>query len=159
MNIQKIRIMSILSIIVIMLIVLIVYSLSNSAFNFSGNLTQQKQKVGMGYVRTGRTEFKARDIFFLGDFTTNLATHDAAGKFIRVEVRLKMSDTDLADELKDKNIVLRDAVIDAMSLKRFSELATQKAKEKLKEDIKTRLNGILSEGEIEDVYFTKFIVQ
>jgi len=159
MNINKLRSMTIFSIFSIMLIVLITYAISNSDFNFDGNSLKQKQKVGMGYVRTGRVEFKAKDIFFLGDFTTNMANHDRAGKFVRVEIRLKMSDTDLVDELKDKNIVLRDAVITEMSLKRFSEVSTQKGKEQLKENIKNRLNGILSDGDIEEVYFTKFIVQ
>jgi len=159
MNINKIRVMTIIAILVIMLLVLITYAVSNSAFNFKGNTLKQKQKVGLGYVRTGRVEFKAKDVFFLGDFTTNMATHDRAGKFVRVEIRLKMSNTDLADELKDKNIVLRDAVIEEMSLKRFSQVSTQKGKMALKENIKKRLNDVLDDGEIEEVYFTKFIVQ
>ena len=159
MNKNKIRAYAIFGIIMIILLVLIAYAVSNSSFNFEGNKLKQKQKVGMGYVRTGRVEFKARDIFFLGDFTTNMATNDRAGKFVRVEVRLKMSDTDLVDELKYKNIVLRDAVIDSMSLKRFSQVATEKGKMALKEDIKVRLNSILADGDIEEVYFTKFIVQ
>lgn len=159
MNKNKIRAYAIFGIIIIIFIVLIAYAVSNSAFNFEGNTLKQKQKVGMGYVRTGRVEYKARDIFYLGDFTTNMATHDRAGKFVRVEVRLKMSDEDLVDELKSKNIVLRDAVIEAMSLKRFSQVSTQKGKIALKEDIKVRLNGILADGDIDEVYFTKFIVQ
>lgn len=159
MNTNKIRSLAIFSILVIMLAVLLAYAVSNSAFNFKGNTLKQKQKVGMGYVRKGRVEYKSPDVFFLGDFTTNMATNDRAGKFVRVEVRLKMSDTDLVDELQDKNIVLRDAVIEAMSLKRFSQVSTAKGKMALKEDIKTRLNAILADGDINEVYFTKFIVQ
>jgi len=159
MNKNKIRAYAIFGIVLIMFFVVVAYAVSNSSFNFKGNTLKQKQKVGMGYVRTGRVEYKARDVFFLGDFTTNMATNDRAGKFVRVEVRLKMSDEDLVDELKDKNIVLRDVVIEAMSLKRFSQVATEKGKEALKEDIKGKLNGILADGDIEDVYFTKFIIQ
>lgn len=158
MNKNKIRAMAILGIILIMLGTLIIYAVSNTDFNFKGNTLNQQQKVGMGYVRTGRVEFKAPDVFFLGDFTTNMATNERAGKFVRVEVRLKMSDTDLVDELKDKNIILRDAVIEELSLKRFSEVSTQRGKALLKENIREKLNEILSGGEIEDVYFTKFIV-
>ena len=159
MNKNKIRSYTVFVIIMIMLMVLIAYEVSNSSFNFKGNILKQKQKVGMGYVRTGRVEFKAKDIFFLGDFTTNMDTYGRAGKFVRVEVRLKMSDVDLADELKDKNIVLRDAVIEELSLKSFSKVSTQKGKLALKAGIKKRLNGILADGDIEEVYFTKFIIQ
>ena len=124
MNINKIRALAITGIIMIMLLVLIIYAVSNSDFNFKGRTLKQKPKTGLGYVRTGRVDYKAPDIFFLGDFTTNMATNNRAGKFVRVEIRLKMSDTDMADELKQKNIRLRDAVIEEMSLKRFSELST-----------------------------------
>lgn len=151
--------MAIVGIISIMLLVLIIYAVSNSAFNFKGNTYKQKIKTGLGYVRTGRVDLKADDIFFLGDFTTNMATHDRAGKFVRVEIRLKMSDSDMADELKDKNIRLRDAVIEEMSLKRFSEVSTQKGKLALKKGLKERLNTIVKEGEVEEVFFTKFIIQ
>jgi flagellar basal body-associated protein FliL len=159
MDIHKIRIMAIIGIFSLMLISLIIYAVSNSSFNFEGKTYKQKPKTGLGYVRTGRAEYKAPNVFFLGDFTTNLATHDRAGKFVRVEVRLQMSDTDMTQELKDKNIRLRDAVIDEMSLKRFSQLSTPKGKMALKDNIRSRLNDIVDEGEIEEVYFTKFIVQ
>lgn len=159
MNRNKIRYFAIISIFILMLIALTIYAVTNSAFNFKGNTLKQKSKTGLGYVRTGRTDFKAPDIFFLGNFTANMATNDRAGKFVVVELRLKMSDEDMAQELKDKNIRLRDAVIDEMSLKRFSEVATEKGKIALKENIKERLNGIVREGQIEEVYFTKFIIQ
>jgi len=159
MNKNRIRALAIFGILFIMLLVVIVYAVSNSSFNFKGNTFKQHNKTGLGYVRTGRVEFKARDIFFLGDFTTNMATHERAGKFVRVEVRLKMSDTDMEDELKYKNIRLRDAVIEEMSLKHFSEVSTEKGKLALKENLKNRLNGIIEDGEIEEVFFTKFIIQ
>ena len=142
-----------------MILVLIAYAVSNSAFNFKGNVLKQKQKTGLGYVRAGRTDYKAPTVFFLGDFTTNMATNDRAGKFVRVEIRLEMSDTGMADELKYKNIRLRDAVIEEMSLKRFSEVSTAKGKEELKENLKNRLNSIVDDGEINEVYFTQFIIQ
>ena len=159
MNKNKIRALAIIGIIGTMILVLIAYAVSNSAFNFKGNTLKQKQKTGLGYVRTGRTDYKAPTVFFLGDFTTNMATNDRAGKFVRVEIRLEMSDTDMADELKYKNIRLRDAVIEEMSLKRFSQVSTARGKEELKENIKNRINTIVDDGEIKEVYFTQFIIQ
>ncbi len=159
MNKNKIRAFAVIGIIGTMILVLIAYAVSNSAFNFKGNILKQKQKTGIGYVRAGRTDYKAPTVFLLGDFTTNMATNDRAGKFVRVEVRLEMSDTDMADELKHKNIRLRDAVIEEMSLKRFSQVSTAKGKEELKENIKNRINTIVDDGEIKEVYFTQFIIQ
>ena len=159
MNRDKIRLFAIISIMTTLLVVLSVYAFTNSNFNFKADKYKQKPKTGLGYVRTGRVEYKAPDIFFLGDFTTNMATNDKAGKFVRVEVRLKMSDEDMVDELKFKNIVLRDAVIDELSLKRFAQVSTEKGKFTLKENLKDRLNTLVDDGKIEEVYFTKFIIQ
>ncbi len=159
MNKNRIRTLAVIGIISTILLVLIVYAVSNSSFNFKGNILKQKQKTGLGYVRAGRTDYKAPTVFFLGDFTTNMAVNDRAGKFVRVEVRLEMSDMDMANELKEKNILLRDAVIEEMSLKRFSQVATEKGKEELKSNIKERINAIVGDGEIKEVYFTQFIIQ
>ena len=159
MNINKIRKTAIIINIILIFLVFIVYAISNSAFNFKGNTLKQKQKVGMGYIRTGRVEYKSPDIFLLGDFTANMANHDRSGKFVRVEIKLQMSDNGMVDELKDKNILLRDAVIEEMSLKKFSEVSTPRGKEELKNNIKKRLNSIVNDGDIEDIYFTQFIIQ
>ncbi len=159
MNKNKIRAFAITGIIGTMIIVLVAYAVSNSSFNFKGNILKQKQKTGIGYVRSGRTDYKAPNVFLLGDFTANMATNDRAGKFVRVELRLEMSDTAMADELKNKNILLRDAVIEEMSLKRFSEVSTAKGKDELKSNIKDRINNIVADGEIKEVYFTQFIIQ
>ena len=159
MNINKIRKIAIAINIILILAVLLAYAISNSAFNFKGNTLKQKQKVGMGYVRTGRVEYKSPDVFLLGDFTANMASHDRSGKFVRVEIKLQMSDNDMVGELKEKNILLRDAVIEEMSLKRFSEVSTPRGKEELKNNIKNRLNSIVGDGDIEDVYSTQFIIQ
>ena len=159
MNKNKLRKYTVVFLLSSILIILSVYSFTNSEFGLVDNKYDQKPKTGLGYVRTGRVEYKARDVFFLGDFTTNMATNDRAGKFVRFEVRLKMSDTDLVNELKYKNIILRDAVIEEMSLKRFSQVATEKGKMALKDGIKTRLNSVLDDGEINEVYLTKFIIQ
>jgi len=160
MNKNKIRALAIMGIMITMLIVLSVYAFTNSAFSaIESNKYGHKPKTGLGYVRTGRVEYKSPDVFFLGDFTTNMANNDRSGKFVRIEIRLKMSDEDMVDELKYKNIVLRDAVIEEMSLKRFSEVSTEKGKIALKNNIKNRLNSILADGDIEEVYLTKFIIQ
>ena len=159
MNRDKIRLFAIVGILVTVLMVLSTYAFTNANFDMKANKYKQKPKSGLGYVRTGRVEYKAPDIFFLGDFTTNMATNDKAGKFVRVEVRLKMGDEDMVDELKFKNIVLRDAVIEELSLKRFSQVSTEKGKILLKNNLKDRLNTILVDGEVKEVYFTKFIIQ
>ena len=159
MNIYKIRNYAVVSLLAAIILLFIVYKVSNSEFNIKGDKFMQSQKVGFGYVRMGRAEFSSPEYFLLGDFTANMDTPDKSRKFVRVEVRLKMSDSDMERELRDQNIRLRDAVIEEMSLKNFSEVSTSSGKLALKKNIKERLNEIVHNGEIEEVYFTKFVVR
>ena len=138
---------------------IILYAVNTVNFNFKGKRTRQAPKTGLGYLREGRSDFMAPNVFLLGDFTTNMSREGNAGKFLRTQIRVEMSDKDLVDEMKDKNILLRDAVISTMSDKRFTQISSKKGKIKLKEEIKNRLNSVLQEGEIEEVYFTIFIIQ
>lgn len=159
MNIYKLRNYAVIGLFTAIVLVFIIYRLTNSEFNIKGDKFMQSQKVGFGYVRMGRAEFSSPEYFLLGDFTANMATPDKSRKFIRVEIRLKMSDSSMERELRDENIRLRDAVIDEMSLKQFSEVSTPRGKLVLKENIQKKLNEIVRSGKIDEVYFTKFVVR
>lgn len=54
---------------------------------------------------------------------------------------------------------VRDAIINALSSKKYSELLTEDGKTVLKEEIKTQLNSILKEMKVHDVFFTSFAMQ
>lgn len=159
MNIYKLRNYAVAFLCAAIVIVVMTYKLSKSEFNIKGDKFMQSQKVGFGYVRMGRAEYSSPEYFLLGDFTANMATPDKSRKFVRVEIRLKMSDSSMERELRDENIRLRDAVIEEMSLKDFSEVSTPHGKLVLKDNIRKRLNDIVREGEIEEVFFTKFVVR
>ena len=159
MNLYKLRNYAVAALVGAILVLLLAYKLLNSEFNLKGDKFMQSPKAGIGYVRLGRAEYAAPDVFLLGDFTANMVTEDRAGKFVRVEIRLKMSDSGMERQLREQNIRLRDAVIEEMSLKHFSDLSTPDGKLKLKENIKNRLNDIVVDGDIEEVYFTRFFVQ
>ena len=71
---------------------------------------------------------------------------------------MRTSGEAVSEEIKRKNILIRDVVIGALSDKRFEEVATQLGKEKLKQEINDLMNEVLEEGEVDEVFFTEFIV-
>jgi flagellar FliL protein len=50
-------------------------------------------------------------------------------------------------------------MIELLSSKTYSELATLHGKERLKSEIMIRLNSILKTGSVKNVFFTEFVMQ
>ncbi len=147
--------------ILIVLIVLlgITYTIKTSNFNFSTKSIGNKAPTGMGYQRDARIDYKDSTMVHLGDFTTNMSNGDKAGKFIRTAISAKVSSSDGADEIKKRNIIVRDIIIKELSLKSFSQISTNRGKMKLKEDIRQSINSKMQDGQIKEVYFTQFKIQ
>lgn len=158
MNIKKIRNIVIAIFVLGTFSLLIAYAVNNSKFNFKSN-KQNKARTGMGYQRDIRVDFKDRTLVHLGDFTANMSLGDRAGKFVRIKLSARVENSDVSDEMKDKNIIIRDNVISALSAKTFSQISTPQGKQRLKEDMQTRLNSVLGEGNVEELYFTKFEIR
>jgi flagellar FliL protein len=57
------------------------------------------------------------------------------------------------------NAPVRDAIIQVMSSKRFSELVSPAGKDKLKADIIAAVNKRLEHAEVTNVYFSEFAMQ
>ena len=52
-----------------------------------------------------------------------------------------------------------DKILRTLSSKSLEEVSTLKGKEKLGDEMKQELNGMLKDGEINGVYFTDFVIQ
>lgn len=142
----------------------LLYLLSDATFgnislDFSKNLSNKKLPKTPGYFREPIIEFKNRTMVHLGDFTTNIVQDGKSTRFFKTKVSLRTSSEETSEEIKAKNVLIRDAVIKALSDKRFEEVATQEGKLTLKQDVNDALDAILTEGEVNEVYFTEFIIQ
>ncbi len=103
----------------------------------------------------------------LEEFTVNLA--DPGGnRFIRMEMYLGFDDGELGEELEERKPEVRTTIISFMRSKTVEDLSepveeqegeTQGGMDQLREDMAQELNQILETGEIETVYFNKFVVQ
>ena len=64
----------------------------------------------------------------------------------------------LSAELAQRTPQLRDTIILILSGKTKADLASQRDKVELREELKASINHLLSEGKVKEVYFTEFIV-
>ncbi|HFU74349.1 MAG TPA: flagellar basal body-associated FliL family protein, partial [Helicobacteraceae bacterium] len=119
---------------------LVAYAVNTSKFNFK-TAKKNKARTGMGYQRDIRIDYKDRTLVHIGDFTANMSLGDRAGKYVRIQLSARVENSDVSDEMKEKNIIIRDNVISALSAKTFSQIATPQGKTRLKEDMRLRLNS------------------
>jgi len=173
MDIKKIIRLFIVIIVVLLLIAITAYGVLNSNFTKlkkydevdkspreQMNLpsSKMKQKIAKERYYTTKVKVLSKDLASLGDFSLNMAD----GRILTANISLKyksksegwFSSDNAQKEILKKAPVLRNAVINAMHGSRAISNSDD-----VKDGIKDGLNSYLSEGEVEDVYFNKFIIQ
>jgi len=85
-------------------------------------------------------------------------TQTNAGRIIRLTVQLEVTDKKLSETLKEKNIVIADIIDSVLRSKTADELLKPEGKEKVRKEIKNRLNEIF-ENKVYNVNFGEFIIQ
>jgi len=147
-------------IIVLLLILLIVGGLV-AYFLLSGNdedkpQPQEPQKIEKKKKVENMTEIGP--IYPLDQFIVNLVSNNA-NRYLKCKIDLEIDSPELQQEIDKKLPAIRDLIIRILSSKTVEEIQTAKGKEKLKEEIKRKINEFLTSGEIKHVYFTEFVIQ
>lgn len=91
-------------------------------------------------------------------FIVNLS--DPGGKrFLKITMKAKMSNAESNEEFTARNFELRDAVLTVLTSKESDEIITPEDKAALKQQLIACLNKLLHKGQVEDLYFTDFLIQ
>jgi len=97
-------------------------------------------------------------------FTVNLAP-EAGEQYVQLMLSVEVEDVHQGDKIKTFTPKIRNNVMLLLSSKKASELLTKEGKEKLAEEIRDQINGILAPGAkkdeapVKEVLFTSFIIQ
>jgi len=101
---------------------------------------------------------KITSIYYLDTFIVNLA--DKGGRrFLRVTMHLELRDTSLAGEIDKRLSQIRDSVLMILPTKRFENINSVEGKIALRAEIMTKLNSLLKDGSITNIYFVEFVIQ
>lgn len=117
----------------------------------SKSASPKKQKKRMESLTVG-------PMYPLDNFIVNLLS-DSGRRFLKTQINLEMDSEDLAAELDSKVPVIRDIIIRVLTSKTLEEISTAKGKDKLKDALVNQLNMRLQDGEINNLYFTEFVIQ
>lgn len=91
-------------------------------------------------------------------FVVNLISQNGR-RYLKTDITLELSNPKLQQEIDTKVTVLQDIIINILSSKSIEEVATTKGKERIKDEILQRINQILTDGFIKNIFFTEFVVQ
>lgn len=112
--------------------------------------TQAPSQRGSDYANIG-------PMYPLDPFTLNLLS-DSGSRYVKCTVELEQNGELLQPELDKKVAIIRDIIIRTLTAKTFEEISTAKGKERLKDELVGKINEILTDGFIKNVYFTDFVV-
>jgi flagellar FliL protein len=98
-------------------------------------------------------------LYPLAPFTVNLQSPDDKDVYLKITLSLELNNKLLKNELDAKNAVLRDNIILILSSKSVGDLASDMGKKEMCDEIKDKLNSMLNDGQIRNVYIVSFIIQ
>jgi len=149
-----------LIVIIVLLLILLIIGGLVAYFLLSGDdeqaPAQETQKMEKKHKVSNLAEIGP--IYPLDPFVVNLVSGNA-NRYLKCKIDLELDSQELQQEIDKKLPAIRDLIIRILSSKTVEEIQTSKGKEKLKEEIKRKINEILTTGEVRNVYFTEFVIQ
>lgn len=118
----------------------------------------KQQKSNSGSVDSSRQLSEIGILYPLDTFTVNLKS-DAGRRYLKVTMSLELEGEELSLELDNKSPVLRDRIIRILTSKTLEEISSKKGKQKVSNQIMDTLNSMISDGHIQGIYFTEFVIQ
>ncbi|MFL1706522.1 MULTISPECIES: flagellar basal body-associated protein FliL [unclassified Campylobacter] len=97
-------------------------------------------------------------VYPMDQFIVNLLS-DSGSRFLKTKVELELNAEALTPEIDKKKPLIRDIIVRTLSSKTFEEVSTIKGKDRLKDEIVDRINEVLADGHLKNIYFTDFVVQ
>ena len=152
----------IITIILIVVVLLLILGVQNSDFSKLKKYNISKSQGGFFGSKADSVEVSIvnKNQVNLGDFVFNVAENRKLIANISIIHKPKNSANlidNASDEFIKKGTFLRDATINAMLESKNFEMNVNN--NKIKDNIKNRLNKNLENSVVEEVYFNKFIIQ
>lgn len=80
-------------------------------------------------------------------------------RYVKLQLAFELDSPGARAELEERIVQVRDLTILLLSSKRLADIEGFEGKALLKDDLRERVNAILSRGTVESVLFTEFVIQ
>ena len=119
---------------------------------------QSTANAGINPARANSLEQPLGPIFSLATFIVNLA--DKGGnRYLRVTMDFELGNPELETELNKRLPQVRDCILMILPSKRFDDISSVEGKIALRDEILEKLNSLLIQGKVTNIYFKEFVVQ
>jgi flagellar FliL protein len=130
----------------------IIASIIAATFVVWNKISSENEKAAKKNIK------KIISMYPLEAFIVNLA--DKGGKrFLRVAMHLELEDKNLAGEIDKRLSQIRNRILMILPTKRFEDISSTEGKIALRDEIMTKLNSLLKDGSITNIYFVEFVIQ
>ena len=131
-----------------------------AALNQYARLSQIAEGAGL----TGETEEESAQPIEYGLFTEiqGLIINPAGSegrRYLMVNVGLETAESGVLEEIEEKQIVVRDAIIKRLGERSVEELADITLRNEIKEQLRDTVNTVLRKGEVDRMYFPQYVLQ
>ncbi|MDQ0214294.1 flagellar FliL protein [Oikeobacillus pervagus] len=89
------------------------------------------------------------------ELTTNLATND----YIRISFKIETESKEAKKELEKRDFQTKNIIIKELSELKSDDLKGKEGKDRLCDQLKMKLNEVMQEGKVINVYITSYIIQ
>lgn len=99
-----------------------------------------------------------QNIYMLGDIIINPAGSNGI-RYVAMSIGLGVTDSKALDELKNREIQIRDAINLLLSQKTLGKFIDIKERGELKKEILTAINEKMANYQVKSIYFTEYVIQ
>ena len=138
---------------------LAIVAVNGGIFLFApGLISKEAAERGQGQGSGESTRGVYGHIYSMEPFLVNLADPDQ-GRYLKVKIVIESTEKKPDEEYQQRLPELRDSVLTVLSTKRYQDIFDSEGKKKLKEEIISKLNQLVSHFRVKTIYFTEFVVQ
>ena len=96
--------------------------------------------------------------YMFDSFVVNLAEQDHR-RYLKVTMIATYHEERLEEELESRVSEIRNEIIDILRSKTLEDVQKENSTKEIRKQVGQKINSIIREGRIEEVYFTDFIIQ
>ncbi len=97
-------------------------------------------------------------IYKMDPFIVNLNDPEKL-RYLKIKMEFESSESKPNEEFEKRLPQLRDTILGVLSRKNSSEILDSGGKDKLRQEMKERLNAFLTAFQIQNIYFSEFVIQ
>ena len=97
-------------------------------------------------------------LYSLDTMIVNLSDHGGK-RYLRVTMALELSDPDIQATIESRLPQVRDAILMILPTKTYDDISTTDGKIALRQEVMEKINGLITKGRVDNIYFTEFVVQ